>query len=162
MTLRRPFASILPEFDRFLFATVGEEVDGMPLSVLSALSRLGLDPRDEAARLSDLAGDAAADQLARTIARLPGRRWTSLEMQNIADRLVALLPGATDSTKMDPVTSGEGRKTRSWTSGLLTCLILAAAVLIVFVALGSLSPNSRETLQPASGADPQTSYRPGR
>jgi hypothetical protein len=42
MPLRRSFASILPEFDRFLFATVGEEVNGMPLSVLSALSRLDL------------------------------------------------------------------------------------------------------------------------
>lgn len=41
----------------------------MPLSVLSALSRLDLDPHDEAARLSDLADDAAAAQQARTIAR---------------------------------------------------------------------------------------------
>ena len=115
----------------------------MPLSVLSALSRLGLDPREEAARLSHLAGGVAADQLALTIARLPGRRWTSLEMRNIADRLVALLPGATDSATMDPVTGSEGRKTRSWAPGLLACLVLAAAVLaaavlVGLVALGSL------------------------
>jgi hypothetical protein len=76
MTLRRAFAPMLPEFDSFLFATVGEEVDGAPLSVLSALSRLGLDPRDEAARLSRLTKEAAADQLARMIARLSDRRWT--------------------------------------------------------------------------------------
>ena len=54
MPLRRAFAPMLPEFDSFLFAAVGEERDGIPLSVLSALSRLGLDPRDEAARLSRL------------------------------------------------------------------------------------------------------------
>jgi hypothetical protein len=54
MPLRRAFAPMLPEFDSFLFAAVGEERDGIPLSVLSALSRLGLDPRDEAARLSHL------------------------------------------------------------------------------------------------------------
>ena len=48
----------------------------MPLSVLSALSRLGLDPRDEAARLAHLTKEAAADQLARMIARLYERRWS--------------------------------------------------------------------------------------
>ena len=70
MPLRHAYAPTLPEFDSFLFATVGEEVDGVPLSVLSALSRLDLDPRDEAARLSHLTKEAAADQLASMIARL--------------------------------------------------------------------------------------------
>ena len=78
---------MLPEFDSFLFATVGEEVNEVPLSVLSALSRLGLDPRDEAARLSGLTEEAAADQLARMIARLSDR-WTLLETRKIAVRLI--------------------------------------------------------------------------
>jgi hypothetical protein len=60
--LRVAYAPLRPEFDHFLFAPVGEEVDGVPLSVLSALSRLGLDPREEAARLSHLTEEAAADQ----------------------------------------------------------------------------------------------------
>ena len=51
MTLRRAYMPILPEFDAFLFASVGEEVDGVPLSVLSALSQLDLDPRAEAKTL---------------------------------------------------------------------------------------------------------------
>ncbi len=62
MTLPRAYAPMLPEFDAFLFASVGEEVDGIPLSVLSALARLGLDPRDEAVRLAHLTREAAADQ----------------------------------------------------------------------------------------------------
>ena len=78
MTLRRAYAPMFPEFDAFLFASVGEEVDGVPLSVLSALSRLGLDPRDEAARLAHLTREAAADQLARMIARLYDRRWSDI------------------------------------------------------------------------------------
>jgi hypothetical protein len=139
MPLRQPFASMLPEFDRFLFATVGEEVAGMPLSVLSALSRLDLDPRSEAARLSDLAREAAADQLARTIARLPGKRWTSSEMRKIAGGLVDLLPRATKSGTNDKVTGSADRKAGSRTSALLICLALAGAVLIGFVALGVLS-----------------------
>ncbi len=81
MTLRRAYAPLLPEFDGFLFASVGEEADGVPLSVLSALSQLGLDPRDESARLAHLTKEAAADQLARMIARLSDRRWSAAPMR---------------------------------------------------------------------------------
>jgi hypothetical protein len=52
--LRRSFRPLRPEFDKFLFATVGDEIDGIPISVVSALARLGLDPREEAGRLSSL------------------------------------------------------------------------------------------------------------
>jgi len=155
MPLRRPFASMLPEFDPFLFATVGEEVAGMPLSVLSVLSRLDLDPRSEAARLSDLAREAAADQLARTIARLPGKRWTASEMRKIAGGLVELLPRATNSAKNGAVTGSAGRKVSSRTPALLVYLALAGAVLIGFVALGSSSSNGREITQPAPQTDRQ-------
>jgi hypothetical protein len=92
MPLRRAFAPMLPEFDSFLFAAVGEERDGIPLSVMSALSRLGLDPRDEAARLSHLTKEAAADQLARMIARLSDRRWPLSEARRIAGGLIERLP----------------------------------------------------------------------
>jgi hypothetical protein len=145
--------SIFPEFDTFLFATVGEEIDGMPLSVLSALSRLGLEPRGEAARLSDLTGEAAADQLARTIARLPGGRWTASEMRKIAGGLVELLPPA---TKNNRVTGRADRKVGSRTLALLIYLALLSAVPVGFVAFGSLSSNGREVTPPASQADPQT------
>ena len=91
MPLRRAFAPVLPEFDSFLFAPVWEEADGAPLSVLSALSRLGLDPRDEAARLAALTKEAAADQLARMIVRLSDR-WTLSETRRIAVRLIERLP----------------------------------------------------------------------
>src|ERR1700730_19382669 len=92
MSLRRAYAPMLPEFDSFLYASVGEEVDGVPVSVLSALSRLGLDPRDEAARLSHLTKETAADQLARMIARLSDQRWTLAEARRIAGRLIDRLP----------------------------------------------------------------------
>jgi len=45
--------------------------------VLSALARLELDPWDEAARLAHLTREAAADQLARMIARLSDRSSSS-------------------------------------------------------------------------------------
>jgi hypothetical protein len=90
-----------PEFDPFLFASVGEEVDGIPLSVLSALSQLGLDPRDEAARLSHLTKEVAAEQLARVIARLSDRRWTLSEARRIAGGLIErLLPASQIGSKL--------------------------------------------------------------
>src|SRR6202051_2988786 len=94
MRLRRGYAPMLPEFDPFLFASVGEEVDGRPLSVLSALARLGLDPRDEAAQLAQLSREAAADQLAGMIAGLFERRWSTSEARRIAGGLIERLPTA--------------------------------------------------------------------
>ena len=92
MPRRRAYGPMLPEFDTFLFASVGDELDGAPLSVLSALSRLDLDPRDEAGRLSHLTKEAAADQLATIISRLADRRWTLSEAHRIAVRLIERLP----------------------------------------------------------------------
>src|SRR5271169_2924341 len=92
MVLRHAYAPELPEMDPFLFASVGEEVNGVPLSVLSALARLGLDPRHEAARLSHLTTAAATNRLARMLARLPDRPWTSPDIRRIARKLVELLP----------------------------------------------------------------------
>jgi hypothetical protein len=101
MTPRPIYAPILPQFDAFLFASVGEEVNGMPLSVLSALSRLDLDPRDEAVRLAHLTKEAAADQLARMIARLSDRRWSVAEARGIAGGLIERLPMASTAGTPD-------------------------------------------------------------
>jgi|SRR5204862_8190426 len=135
MSLRRAFAPMLPEFDSFLFAPVGEEVNGVPLSVLSALSRLGLDPRDEAARLSALTKEAAADQLARMIARLSDR-WTLSETRKMAVRLIERLPTA-PASKPDRVKTGFGSVPGSWQSSFLVYLGLALALLVGgFIASG--------------------------
>ncbi len=64
----------------------------MPLSVLSALIRLDIDPWEEAKRLSILPSGIAASALAPIIARLPGGQWQLSETQKIAERLIALLP----------------------------------------------------------------------
>jgi hypothetical protein len=81
-----------PDLDKFLFAEVGDETAGMPLSVISALARLGLDPWEEAGRLSSLHNGEAAEQLARLIAEVPGASRRLREAREIADDLVLLLP----------------------------------------------------------------------
>ena len=80
------------EFDDFLYAAIGADRNDNPLSVLSALARLNLDPWQEAAELSELPKGIAAARLRNLIGRLPRGRWAETDLQAIADRLIALLP----------------------------------------------------------------------
>jgi hypothetical protein len=84
------------EYNPFLFAAIGEDKAGMPLTVLTALTRLGLDPWQEAGRLSDLPRKTAAVALAAIIATLPQGDWKAADSEAIAARLVAWLPGRRD------------------------------------------------------------------
>jgi hypothetical protein len=52
------------QFDRFLYASVGEDTNGMPLTVLSALARMNVDPWEEASKLTQLPPASAITQLA--------------------------------------------------------------------------------------------------
>lgn len=92
MTSRRPIGALRPDLDKFLFATVGEETNGIPLSVVSTFARLELDPWEEAGRLSGLSRHEAAEQLARLIAETPGRSRPLAEAREVARPLAALLP----------------------------------------------------------------------
>ncbi len=80
------------DFERFVYADVAIEPSGMELSVLSALSRQGLDPWQEAQRLAQLPPFAAADGLAQILRGLPAVQALRLDVKVIAERLVALLP----------------------------------------------------------------------
>jgi hypothetical protein len=92
MTLRPEYSLGHSEYNAFLFAAVGEEAVGLPLTVLTALSRLGIDPWQEAARLSDLPRETAARVFAQTIAKLPEGDWKASDAEAIATRLVDSLP----------------------------------------------------------------------
>jgi hypothetical protein len=87
---RSPFAARTSAFDDFLYAPIGDEDNGMVLTALSALARLGVDPWDEAARLSALPRDMATKRLTSIIVGLSHGQWAPAE--NIAGRLAALLP----------------------------------------------------------------------
>lgn len=92
MTRSAPVSALAPEFDDFLFASIGEGGNGMLLSVVSALARLDLDPWQEAAELARLSAAAATRRLASLIAALPDWPSAHPDFATIAARLVALLP----------------------------------------------------------------------
>jgi hypothetical protein len=134
MALRESFRPLRPDLDRFLFAAVGAEQEGIPLSTLSALTQLGLDPWEEAGRLSSLGKREAVEQLARLIAELPGTRRPFAEVREIAGGLVEQLP---KHDSAHPAASPiHLRQPLRWPSApkrsqfLMFCLVVVAAALV--------------------------------
>jgi hypothetical protein len=130
MTLSARFSLLHSDLNDFLFASVGDEQNGMPLSVISALTRLGIDPWEEAVRLAALPKVLAAEALAPMIARLSIGRPQQSDNVALAQRLVGLLPmpgHAAAQPSREPANAGVKKYVHSMM--LLACLALAAALL---------------------------------
>jgi hypothetical protein len=87
-----PQTGIDTGFDAFLYAQIGEEANGMQLSVLSALARQNVDPWEFARQLTTLQREPAIQILAARLAHLPERSNGGATAEGIAAQLVALLP----------------------------------------------------------------------
>jgi len=118
MTTSAPSGSVLrPEFNSFLFASIGEGRNGVEMSVLSGLAQSDLDPWQEAAKLAELPGKTAIERLALLIETLPGRDWAYPEAQVVATRLIGLLPHSitkTSPSSQTPHTLGGMMDSRPW------------------------------------------------
>ena len=137
MTLRKSFRPLRPDLDGFLFSAVGDERDGVPLSVISALTRLGLDPWDEAGRLSSLCKREAVEQLARLIAESPGAIRPLPEARQLAEVLVEQLPKpGSDASALSEQIQRIGR--RSWPLNPKLSQFLAICVIVTVVILFSI------------------------
>ena len=150
MTLRPEYSLGHSQYNDFLFAAVGEEKVGLPLTVLTALARLGVDPWQEAARLSNLPRETAAKAFALTIAKLPEGDWKASDSDAIAARLVNWLPGR--SASPIPSTAAERLRDQMKNTRPATWLIggaLFVAVLCLTMYLqpdrNLESPQGRET-----------------
>jgi len=145
-----------PELNDFLFAAIGEERNGMELTVVSALGRLGLDPWTEADRFSTMSKSAAAQLLAPMLARLPEGLWLAADAPAIAGRLVKLLPAAAALT-----TAADARKPVPMTSWLLGAALLLTVALAMTVGRDFSPGKLFGTSPPASSStdDPQPRER---
>lgn len=129
MALPARFSLLHSDLNDFLFAPVGEEQNGVTLSVVSALTRLGLDPWEEAARLTPLPKARAADALAKMIARLPIHRTQLLDDLAISRRLVELLPAQATPPSQRRARPGAGQE-KYWRAMMLFVgFALVAAIL---------------------------------
>jgi hypothetical protein len=123
-TLRASSSRMNPELDDFLFAPIREERNGMVLSVISGLTRLGIDPWTEAARLSALPKAIAAQTLAPIIARLADGGAEPFDARATADRLIKLLPSGASAVATERTDPG-GRNSRHLRFAMvLICLLL--------------------------------------
>jgi hypothetical protein len=136
MTLPARFSLLHSEFNGFLFASIGDESNEVPLSVISALTRLGIDPWQEAARLSKLPKSLASHALAATIARLPSGTWNAADADGIAARLVDLLPsGRASGHKRSIPAVSRLAPSRSLPPTWLCVTVAASFVLVAWIAV---------------------------
>jgi hypothetical protein len=144
------------EFDDFLFAPIGDDRNGMRLTVLSALARLDVDPWQEAAKLARLPGAAAAEKLASLIMALPDGPSAHRDPGTIAARLIALLPaGKNSNVPSRKRLLGFDTATRFQAA---MCVIVCATLMVLMVGAEWIEasrqppPQVDTALAPASGA----------
>jgi hypothetical protein len=151
------------EFDAFLFAPVGDQTS-MPISVVTMLARLDVDPWQEAARLAALAPEAAAQNVASMLKAMPDPSLQP-DVLAIASRLVAKLPrpapaAATPMQGLSVASGTPGSRYRANVLFLAIYLIFMLATQLVMANLWPTPtvplPTSRSDSAPSQIARPPT------
>ena len=135
------------DLDSFLYSDIGRETNGMPLSVISAMARRGIDPWHEAERLAELPRLDATDRLAELIETMPHSVWQMPEAKVIAVRLAALLPhrpGSAFKSQLFSASVRNGMTRPMWP--LLTIAIVIVGVMVAGTAY--LAPAASKTAAP--------------
>jgi hypothetical protein len=145
MTNANAFALPHSGLNPFLFAEVGVELNGSPLTILSVLARLGQDPWTEAAKWAKLPKAAMIDRLAQSIAQMPMSSQAISEAHNTASRLILLLPSQVARPSETPQATKPA--VSKWVVVVVCCA--AVALGLGFTMMGS-SPVSN-TVTPISG-----------
>ncbi len=127
------------EFDRFLFASVGDERNGMALSVLSALARLNVDPWEVTVALSRMPKEKAKERLSQMIAPMTDGLVASLSSEVVAARLIGLLPNPSNASFDMPSPVKIAGAAIAWPPKNLIALVLFAIVLVSCVLAFALS-----------------------
>ena len=119
------FALKNSDFNAFLFADVGTELNGSTLTILSILARSGKDPWAEAARWGKLPVANAIDCLAQSIARMPLGPQSIAGARGTAAQLVLLLPTPHLLADLRGGRTHVIRPTSTWVSmALMVCALI--------------------------------------
>jgi hypothetical protein len=163
MTLRPEYSLGNSAYNAFLHAEIGEDANGTRLTVLTALTRLGLDPWQEAARLADLPRDVAITALAAAIARLPEGNWKAADAEAIAMNLANFLPSHSAAPIQQPAPRGGSTRAPAAAvpasaprakAGLSTWLFWGVAALALYFLFQQLQPDNN--LEPSTSKSPTT------
>lgn len=152
------------EFEEFLFALIGEQQNGMPVSMFSALARLDMDPWREAKRLSELPKERAIQALRGSIDGLADLQWAKIDAGGIAARLIRLLPShggqararASDDAVMRPGRTAQPnlsaavlQKVTNLPAGVWLVVGVVAMVLM-YISWSSVNSSQGQNVSPSS------------
>jgi hypothetical protein len=145
MTHSAMTALLGPEFDAFLFASLEEQGNGKPTSVLSVLARLDIDPWHEAAELARMPRGDARQRLTTLLSQPAVTLELSSGPAAIAERLVKLLPRGLRSNAVSQGKAVHGHPARRWKAtakAILINVIVVAGVILAQWALTGLKLSS--------------------
>ena len=91
MSTSHSLSVLTTRYDGFLCAKVCDEPSGMHLSVLSALTRMNIDPWQEATRLAAMPKALAVETMKSVLVHIAGKTWHGSEATATAERLINLL-----------------------------------------------------------------------
>jgi hypothetical protein len=156
MTHSRSTSSLGLEFNSFLFASIDEDAAEAPLSVVSALARLDLDPWQEAAELSQLPRETAIQRLGALLTALPGGPPEHSDSRTIALRLIALLPRSAGPTTESPWPGAKLGASAPVDPTVIMLFVVVSLITMATISLGGhpslASANVAPAPAPASGA----------
>lgn len=141
------------EFNTFLFEPIGVDICGRPVTVVSALARLDMDPWAEADRLSRLPDQTAAHSVSMVLSRLPEIVSGMADRQKSAARLVQLLPNRLLPGPVRRPFAGIGLK-RGVPLTLTAGLVCVAAALLLGQILWQSDHAAVAAPQPAAAQGP--------
>jgi hypothetical protein len=141
-----------PEFNDFLFSSIGEDRNGMLLSVLSALVRSNVDPWQEAAELAQLPGKAATQRLALLIADLPDELSELPDPKTIAARLIALLPRTRSNAVSRKKLFGIAVVPNSWVVVYGVFIFMAFVLATQFITTSAQAPTRIEKIHASASS----------
>ena len=102
MTWAARFYLLSSRFEDCLVASIGNDENGMSVSVASTTARPGVDPGTEAGRLIQLPRVKATEALSSTIPRISLASCEATLAASISGHLTALLPASADSSLISP------------------------------------------------------------
>jgi len=138
------------KYDAFLHFSLWEDKNGMPLSLLSALARLDVDPWQEAEALSQLPKESAFQELVALLERLPGRPPLRPDLDAICEYSASLLPRPPPQPAKGGVTSITPRA-RVY-SMITTSVVFGVVYFVTFSLMLAHQPSTIHSSAPASSS----------
>jgi hypothetical protein len=145
------FAIKNSSLNTFLFAEVGQELNGSPLTVLSVLARLGKDPWAEAAKWVGMPKAAIIERLTQSISQMPLSPQALTDARATATRLILLLPSQVAASRLSEGLVVGKTSVPKW----VLVAICFAAVGLGFAFNMTSRPSSSQLIAPLSEQRPQ-------